>query len=189
MPCSPEIIRFDSLFPKIKIWISSFHCSPHFIPLFPRSHVSQTPGRASTLGSIPIFVGIYRSMYLLVLSDSEKRIFQNCPFVMNTMLYESRLSRPRFSMYKLDQLGAKRTHRLPWVVIPYILVYGDVPLVLVWFSLLLQARRSHPLIASPYFKIKPIHAKFECSTCTTSLEILQQLFFLPSKHLALSVDH
>ena len=32
-------------------------------------------------------------------------------------------------------------------------------------------------------------AKFECSTCTTSLETFQVLFFLPSKHVALSVDH
>ena len=31
--------------------------------------------------------------------------------------------------------------------------------------------------------------KLECSACTTSLETLQELFFLPSKHLALSVDH
>ena len=32
-------------------------------------------------------------------------------------------------------------------------------------------------------------AKFECSASTTNLETLQELFFLPSKHLALSVDH
>ena len=32
-------------------------------------------------------------------------------------------------------------------------------------------------------------AKFDCSACTTSLETLQELFFLLSKRLALSVDH
>ena len=32
-------------------------------------------------------------------------------------------------------------------------------------------------------------AKFECSACTINLETSEELFFLPSKHLALSVDH
>ena len=32
-------------------------------------------------------------------------------------------------------------------------------------------------------------AKFQCSAYTTSLETLQELFFLPSIHLALSVHH
>ena len=32
-------------------------------------------------------------------------------------------------------------------------------------------------------------AKFECSVCTTSLETLEELFFLPLTRLALSVDH
>ena len=32
-------------------------------------------------------------------------------------------------------------------------------------------------------------AKLEFSACTTSLKTLQELFFLQSKHSALSVDH
>ena len=32
-------------------------------------------------------------------------------------------------------------------------------------------------------------AKFDYSVCTTSLETLQELFFLPSIHLLLSVDY
>ena len=32
-------------------------------------------------------------------------------------------------------------------------------------------------------------AKFDCSICSNSLETLQELFYLPSIYLLLSVDH
>ena len=44
-------------------------------------------------------------------------------------------------------------------------------------------------ISSSFHISKLSIAKFECNTCNTSLETLQELCFLPSKHLALSDDH